>query len=94
MHVQYCDVMRFMVLHKRHHKVSRSSCNTTVTILLRIRVRGHLVMSNANYRESHYLTVVDNPLDNKSNKPISRIDALKGNIELKCNIFQWCYHTY
>ena len=25
-HVQYCDIMRFTVLHNRHHKVSRSSC--------------------------------------------------------------------
>ena len=26
MHVQYCNIMRFTVLHSRHHKVSRSSC--------------------------------------------------------------------
>ena len=34
----------------------------TVTILLRIRVRGHFVMSNTKYQESHYVTVLDNPL--------------------------------
>ena len=26
MHVQYCDIRRFTVLHNRHHKVSCSSC--------------------------------------------------------------------
>ena len=31
-HVQYCDIMRFMVLHNRHHKVSRSSCTTTLLL--------------------------------------------------------------
>ena len=31
----------------------------TVTILLRIRVRGHFAMSNTNYHESHYVTVLD-----------------------------------
>ena len=35
---------------------------TTVTILLRIRVREHFVMSNTKYHESHYVTVLDNPL--------------------------------
>ena len=34
----------------------------TVTILLRIRVRGHFVMSTTKYQESHYVTVLDNPL--------------------------------
>ena len=64
-HVQYCDIMRFMVLHNRHHKVSQSvpffmHCKT-VTILLRIRVRGHFVMSITNNHESHYVTVLHNP---------------------------------
>ena len=64
-HVQYCDVMRFMVLHNRHHKVSQSvpffMQHKTVTILLRIRVRGHFVMSNTKYHESHHVTVLNNP---------------------------------
>ena len=34
----------------------------TVTILLRIRVRGHFVMSITKYRESHSVGVLDNPL--------------------------------
>ena len=63
MHVQYCDIMRFTVLHHRHHKVSQSvpffmHCKT-VTILLR--VRGHFVMSFTKNHESHYFTVLDNP---------------------------------
>ena len=65
-HVQYCDIMRFMILHNRHHKVSRSvpffMQHKTVAILLRIRVRGHFVMFNTKYHESHYVTVLDNPL--------------------------------
>ena len=63
-HVQYCDIMRFMVLHNRHHKVSQSvpffMHHKTVTSLSRIRVRGHFVMSNTRYHESHYVTVLDN----------------------------------
>ena len=39
--VQYCDIMRFMALHNRHHKVSQSVSffmhRKTVTLLLRIR---------------------------------------------------------
>ena len=35
----------------------------TVTILLRTRVRGHFVMPNTKYHESHYVTVLDNPLE-------------------------------
>ena len=65
----------------------------TVTILLRIRVRGHFVMSNTKYHESHYVKALDNPLDSKSNRPTGRLYALKGNKELQCQIFQWCYHT-
>ena len=65
-HVQYCDIMRFMVLHNRHHKVSQSvpflMHHKTVTILTRIGVRGHFVVSNTKYHESHYVTVLDNPL--------------------------------
>ena len=64
-HVQYSDIMRFMLLHNRHHKVSQSvsffmHCKT-VTILLRIRVRGHFVMSITKNHESHYVAVLDNP---------------------------------
>ena len=33
----------------------------TVSILLRIGVRGHFVMSITKNHESHYVTVVDNP---------------------------------
>ena len=56
----YFDKMRFTVLHNRHHKVSQSvslfmHCKT-VTILLRIRVRGHLVMSITRNHESHYMS--------------------------------------
>ena len=64
-HVQYCDIMRFMVLHNSHHKVSQSvpffMQHKTVAILLRIRGRGHFVMSNTKYHESHYVTVLDYP---------------------------------
>ena len=64
-HVQYCDFMRFTVLYNRHRKVSQSvpffmHCKI-VTILLRIRVRGHFVMSIAKNHESDYVTVLDNP---------------------------------
>ena len=70
--VQYCDIMRFMVLHNRHHKVSQSVSffmhRKTVTVLLRIRARGHFVMSITKTHESHYVGVLDNPLgkDKKS----------------------------
>ena len=41
-HVQYSDVMRFLVRHNRHHKVSQSvplfKSHKTVTIFLRIKV--------------------------------------------------------
>jgi len=40
----------------------------TVTILLRIRVRGHFVMSNKKYHEYHYVTVLDNK--SNSNEPL------------------------
>ena len=64
-HVQYCDFMRFTVLYNRHRQVSQSvsffmHCKI-VTILLRIRVRGHFVMSTTKNHESHYVTVLDNP---------------------------------
>ena len=57
--------MRFTVFHNRHHKVSQSvsffmHCKT-VTILLRIRVRGHFVMFIPANRESHYVAVLDKP---------------------------------
>ena len=70
-HVQYCGIMRFTVLHNRPHKVSRSVsffmyCKT-LTVLLRIRARGHFVMSIIRNRESHYVTVLDNPPLNTSN---------------------------
>ena len=56
--------MRFTVLHNRHHKESQSvpffmHCKT-VTILLRIRVRGHFVMSITKNHESYYVIVLDN----------------------------------
>ena len=64
-HVQYSDIMRFTLLQNRHHKVSQSvsffmHCKT-VTILLRITVRGHFVMSITKNHESHYVPVLDNP---------------------------------
>ena len=57
-HVQYCDIMRFMVFHNRHRKVFMH-CKI-VAILLRIRVRGHFVMSITKNHESNYVTVLDN----------------------------------
>ena len=59
------DIMRFTVLHNRHHKVSQSvpffmHCKT-VTILLGFVVRGHFLMSITTNHESHYVTVLDNP---------------------------------
>ena len=52
-----------MVLHNRHHKVSRSSCTTKLLLFCQgLGVRGHFVMSNTKYHESHYVTVLDNPL--------------------------------
>ena len=65
-HVQYSYIMRFLVRHNRHHKVSKSvplfkSCKT-VTIFLRIKVGGHFVMSIVKCHESHYVGVLDNPL--------------------------------
>ena len=64
-HVQYSGIMRFTVLRNRHHEVSQSvpffmHCKT-VTILLRITVRGHFVMSVTKNHESHYVIVLDNP---------------------------------
>ena len=67
-HVQYCDIMRFTIPHNRHHKVSRSSCIAKiVTILLRIRVRGHFGMSVTKNHESHYVKVLDNPRGSRTN---------------------------
>ena len=58
-----------MVLHNGHHKVSQSvpffMSNKTVTILLRIRVWGHFVMSITKYHKSH-VTVLDNPRFNRT----------------------------
>ena len=66
-HVQYCDIMRFTVLHNRHHEVSQSvpffmHCKA-FSILLRVMVgvRGHFVMSVTKNHESYYVTVLDNP---------------------------------
>ena len=62
-HVQCCDIiMRFTVLHNRHHKVSQSApffmhCKA-VSILLRIRVRGCFVMSITKNHESYYVSIV------------------------------------
>ena len=62
---QYCDLMRFTVLHNRHHKVSQGVPFfmhwKPGTILMRIRVRGHLVMSITRNHDSHYFTLLDNP---------------------------------
>ena len=62
-------VMRFLVRHNRHHKVSQSvphfmSCKT-VTTFLRIKVGGHFVMSIVKCYESHYVGVLDNPQTTK-----------------------------
>ena len=59
--LHYCDIMRFTVLHNRHRKVSQSvlffmHCKT-LTILLRIRARGHSVMSIIKNHESHYTPI-------------------------------------
>ena len=55
--------MSFTVLHNIHHKVSHSSCiGKFVTIMLRIRVRGHFVMSITENHGSDYVTVLTNPL--------------------------------
>ena len=48
---QYVDITKCPVLHCK-----------TVTILLRIRVRGHFVTSITKNHESHYVTVLDTPL--------------------------------
>ena len=59
-------VMRFLVRHNRHHKVSQSvplfMSRKTVTTFLRIKVGGHFVMSIVKCYESHYVGVLDNPL--------------------------------
>ena len=47
-HVQYSYIMRFLVRHNRHHKVS--CCP----------VGGHFVMSIVKCHESHYVGVLDN----------------------------------
>ena len=36
-------------------------CHKTVTILLRVRVRGHFVMFISKHHESHYVGVLDSP---------------------------------
>ena len=64
-YVQYSYIMRFLVRHNRHHKVSQSvplfKSRKTVTIFLRIKVGGHFVMSIVKCHESHYVGVLDNP---------------------------------
>ena len=64
-HVQYSYIMRFLVRHNRHHKVSQSvplfKSRKTVTIFLRIKVGGHFVMSIVKCHESHYVGVLDIP---------------------------------
>ena len=66
-HVQYSDIMRFLVRHNRHHKVSQSvplfKSRKTVTIFFRIKVGRHFVMSIVTCHESHYVGVLDNPLN-------------------------------
>ena len=58
-------VMRFLVRHNRHHKVSQSvphfMFRKTVSTFLRIKVGGHFVMSIVKCYESHYVGVLDNP---------------------------------
>ena len=65
-HVQYRDIMRFTVLHNRHHEVSQSvpffMHRKTVTILSRISVRGHFVMSITKNHESYYVTTLLKPV--------------------------------
>ena len=57
--------------------VSCSSCICkTITILLRIRVRGHFVMSITKKHESHYVTVLDNPQVIKSELETLKLKAL------------------
>ena len=65
-HVQYSDIMRFIVHHNRHHKVSQSVpffiCPRIVAILLRIKVRGTPRDAYTVRQESNYEGVLDNPL--------------------------------
>ena len=74
-HVQYFYIMRFLVRHNRHHKVSQSvplcKSRKTVTIFLRIKVGGHFVMSIVKCHESYYVGVLDNPRSSS----ISRANA-------------------
>ena len=51
--ISYLSYMSNTVPFFKQHK--------TVTILLRIRVKGHFVMFNTRHHESHYITVLDNP---------------------------------
>ena len=57
--------MRCTVLHNRHYEVSQSVPFfmhwKTFSILLRVRVRGHFVMSITKNHEFQYVTVLDNP---------------------------------
>ena len=75
--------MRFTVLYSRYLKVSQSvpffmHCKT-VTILLRIRVRGHFVMSITKNHESHYVTGLVNPQfsDSTISEPIKFFQVIK-----------------
>ena len=51
-----------MILCDRHHNVSQSApfftCHKTVTILLRIKIRGHFVMSFTKHHEAHCRSII------------------------------------
>ena len=88
-HVQCADIIRFTVLHNRHHKVSESvpffvHCKT-VTIL-RIRVRGHFVMSITKNHKSYDVTVLDNPLTSL-NAPVRENDVTIVSLVVNSQLF-------
>ena len=66
--VQYSDIMRFLVRHNRHHKVSRSLQNCYY--FLRIRVRGHFVMSIVMYLKISLCRRIGQPSNGKQNKKV------------------------
>ena len=64
-HFQYCGIMRFTVLHKRHHKVSQSVPFFIIAKQLQIcqglGLRGHFVMSITKNHETHYCHSIGQP---------------------------------
>ena len=66
-------VMIFLVRHNRHHKVSQSvphfMSRKTVTTFLRLKVGGHFVKSIVKCYDSHYVGVLDNPLQHSKKVP-------------------------